>query len=110
MSAPETSHRALTGRVVIATHNAGKLAEMRELLAPYGIEAVSAGELGPRRPDETGKSFKANARIKADAAAKFRGSSLLPMTPVCASMRLAAIRNLLGALGGTRQGFPLRDE
>ncbi|PJR07039.1 non-canonical purine NTP pyrophosphatase, partial [Sinorhizobium meliloti] len=38
--------RILTGRVVIATHNAGKLVEMRELLAPFGIEAVSAGELG----------------------------------------------------------------
>jgi XTP/dITP diphosphohydrolase len=73
VSAPETSHRALTGRVVIATHNAGKLAEMRELLAPYGIEAVSAGELGLAEPDETGKSFKANARIKADAAAKVSG-------------------------------------
>ena len=39
-------HRRITGRLVIATHNPGKLAEMRELLAPYGIEAVSAGELG----------------------------------------------------------------
>ena len=44
----------ITGRLVIATHNPGKLAEMRELLAPYGIEAVSAGELGLGEPDETG--------------------------------------------------------
>ena len=36
-------HRQITGRLVIATHNPGKLAEMRELLAPYGVEAISAG-------------------------------------------------------------------
>lgn len=63
-------HRRITGKLVIATHNPGKLAEMRELLAPYGIEAISAGELGLAEPDETGDSFQANARIKADAAAK----------------------------------------
>jgi XTP/dITP diphosphohydrolase len=63
-------HRRLTGRLVIATHNAGKLAEMRELLAPHGIEAVSAGDLGLAEPDETGETFAANARIKAAAAAK----------------------------------------
>jgi len=55
---------------VIATHNSGKLAEMRELLAPYGIEAASAGDLGLAEPEETGGSFRANARIKAVAAAK----------------------------------------
>lgn len=63
-------HRRITGKLVIATHNPGKLAEMRELLAPYGIEAISAGELGLAEPDETGGSFQANARIKAEAAAK----------------------------------------
>jgi XTP/dITP diphosphohydrolase len=63
-------HRRITSRLVIATHNPGKLAEMRELLAPYGIEAVSAGELGLSEPDETGTSFVANARIKAIAAAR----------------------------------------
>ncbi|MEO6840014.1 MAG: RdgB/HAM1 family non-canonical purine NTP pyrophosphatase [Bradyrhizobium sp.] len=62
--------RRITGRLVIATHNPGKLAEMRELLAPYGIEAVSAGELGLGEPDETGTTFQANARIKAVAAAQ----------------------------------------
>jgi len=65
--------RHLTGPVVIATHNPGKLAEMRELLAPYGIEAQSAGELGLAEPRETGKNFAANARIKALAAAKATG-------------------------------------
>jgi XTP/dITP diphosphohydrolase len=63
-------HRRLTGRVVIATHNPGKLAEMRELMAPHGVEAVSAGDLGLAEPEETGDSFAANARIKAAAAAK----------------------------------------
>ncbi len=62
--------RRLTGRVVIATHNPGKLREMRELLSPHGIEAVSAGELDLPEPDETGDSFEANAIIKAEAAAK----------------------------------------
>ena len=66
MSAPR---RQLAGRIVIATHNPGKLREMRELLAPYGIDAVSAGELNLPEPEETGASFRDNARIKAQAAA-----------------------------------------
>jgi XTP/dITP diphosphohydrolase len=65
--------RALTGRVVIATHNAGKLREMRELLAPFGVEAVSAGELGLPVPAETGHMFAENAGIKAHAAAGATG-------------------------------------
>ena len=63
-------HRRITDKLVIATHNPGKLAEMRELLAPYGIEAVSAGELGLGEPDETGTDFRSNAAIKAIAAAQ----------------------------------------
>ncbi len=65
-----SDHRQITGRLVIATHNPGKLAEMRELLAPYGVEAVSAAELGLAEPIETGTTFQANARIKAVAAAQ----------------------------------------
>ena len=65
--------RKLTGPVVIATHNPGKLAEMRDLLAPYGITAQSAGELNLPEPQETGETFAANARIKAMAAAKATG-------------------------------------
>lgn len=65
--------RPLTGKVVIATHNAGKLREMQELLAPFGIEAVSAGELGLPSPAETGHMFAENAAIKAHAAAKATG-------------------------------------
>lgn len=62
--------RLLSGRVVIATHNPGKLREMQELLAPYGIELVSAAELNLPEPDETETTFAGNARIKAEAAAK----------------------------------------
>lgn len=65
--------RLLTGRVVIATHNAGKLREMRELLAPFGVEAVSAGELNLPEPDETGTMFAENAAIKARAATEATG-------------------------------------
>ena len=65
--------RRLTSPIVIATHNPGKLAEMRELLAPYRIEAQSAGELGLAEPEETGKTFAENARIKALAAANAAG-------------------------------------
>jgi len=67
------AHRPIGGRLVIATHNPGKLVEMRDLLGVYGIAAVSAGELGLPEPDETGTSFRANARIKAQAAAQAAG-------------------------------------
>jgi XTP/dITP diphosphohydrolase len=67
------AHRRIVGRLLIATHNPGKLAEMRELLAPFKIEAISAGEMGLPEPDETGTSFRANARIKAEAAAMASG-------------------------------------
>jgi len=69
----KAGHRPITGKLVIATHNPGKLAEMRELLAPYGIDAISAGELRLLEPDETGMTFADNARIKAEAAAKATG-------------------------------------
>jgi XTP/dITP diphosphohydrolase len=66
-------NRRIIGRLVIATHNPGKLAEMRHLLASYGIDAISAGELGLQEPDETGMTFRDNARIKAQAAASATG-------------------------------------
>jgi XTP/dITP diphosphohydrolase len=73
MTSNGTAHRRIAGRLVIATHNAGKLKEMRELLMAFGIEAVSAGELGLIEPAENGTSFKENARIKASAAAMASG-------------------------------------
>jgi XTP/dITP diphosphohydrolase len=56
--------------LVVASHNAGKVREIRELLAPFGIETVSAGDLGLPEPEETGATFQANAELKALAAAK----------------------------------------
>ena len=56
-------------RLVLATHNPGKLREMAALLAPYDIDLVSAGDLGLPEPEETAPDFAGNARIKAQAAA-----------------------------------------
>ncbi|GGD51428.1 RdgB/HAM1 family non-canonical purine NTP pyrophosphatase [Erythrobacter arachoides] len=66
--------RALgSGKLVIATHNAGKLREISALLAPHGVDCVSAGALGLPEPAETGRTFVANALIKARAAAEASG-------------------------------------
>ncbi len=61
------------GKLVIATHNAGKLKEIGALLAPYGIDCISAGALGLPEPAEIGTTFVANALIKARAAAEASG-------------------------------------
>lgn len=63
----------LTGRLVVASHNAGKVREIAALLRPLGIEAVSAGELGLPEPDETEITFAGNAALKARAAAQVSG-------------------------------------
>lgn len=60
-------------RLLVATHNKGKLDEIAELLKPYGIACVSAAELGLPEPEETEDTFVGNARIKAHAAAKATG-------------------------------------
>jgi len=60
-------------RLVIATHNPGKLREIGDLIRPFGIEAVSAGALGLPEPDETGDTFIANAALKSHAAADGAG-------------------------------------
>lgn len=66
--------RKLTGeRILIATHNKGKLEEFAALLKPHGVSAVSAGDLGLAEPPETGTAFVENARIKAEAAMKASG-------------------------------------
>lgn len=68
------SRRSLMGRkIVLASHNPGKLREIAELLAPYKIEVVSAGDLGLKEPAETGLTFIDNAVIKAEAAAVATG-------------------------------------
>ena len=68
-----TRHLPRGTRIVVATHNAGKLRELRELLAPFGLELVSAGELGLPEPPETGHMFAENAAIKAHNASKASG-------------------------------------
>lgn len=67
------TRRIGSGKLVIATHNAGKLKEISALLAPYGVECISAGALGLPEPEETGTTFVENALIKARAAAEGSG-------------------------------------
>jgi XTP/dITP diphosphohydrolase len=61
------------GKLVIASHNKGKVREIRELLGPYGVEPVSAAELDLPEPDETGTTFVDNADLKARSAADLSG-------------------------------------
>lgn len=65
--------RLAPGKLVLASHNAGKLREFSALLAPHGLELISAGTLGLPEPAETGTSFIENARIKALAATTATG-------------------------------------
>jgi len=60
-------------RLVVASHNPGKVWEINQLIAPYGLDAVSAGELGLSEPEETETTFEGNARLKAVAAAAGSG-------------------------------------
>jgi XTP/dITP diphosphohydrolase len=60
-------------KILIATHNKGKLEEFREILGPFGVEVTSAGELKLGEPEETENSFVGNARIKAQAAMQATG-------------------------------------
>jgi XTP/dITP diphosphohydrolase len=60
-------------KIVIATHNRGKLEEFRQIFAPFGVDAVSAGQLGLPEPAETESTFRGNARIKALSAMQVSG-------------------------------------
>ena len=66
---PEAARRFSGGKLVLATHNKGKLAEIVDLMRPFLVEVVGAGALGLPEPEETGTSFEANAALKAAAAA-----------------------------------------
>jgi XTP/dITP diphosphohydrolase len=61
------------GRLVVASHNPGKVAEIEALLAPFGVATVGAAALGLAEPEETGDTFEANAALKARAAAETSG-------------------------------------
>jgi len=92
-------------RLVIATHNPGKLAEFAELLAPHGVATVSAGELGLPEPAETAADFIGNARLKALAAAAASG------LPALADDSGFCVAALLGAPGvfSARWAGPAKD-
>lgn len=92
-------------RLVIASHNPGKVVEIEELLSPWSIDVVSAAELNLPEPEETGDSFVANAKLKADAAAL--GANL----PALADDSGIAVSALGGAPGiySARWGGPEKD-
>ena len=85
--------KKLEGRLLVATHNAGKLEEIRAMLAPHGIAVTSAGELGLPEPEETEDTFLGNALIKARAACAATG------LPVLADDSGIAVDGLGGAPG-----------
>lgn len=70
---PQAIRKLAPGKLVIASHNEGKVREIRELLLPYGMDVVSAGELDLPEPEETGTTFVANAELKALQAADLSG-------------------------------------
>ena len=92
-------------KLVIATHNEGKVRELAELFAPLGIECVSAGSLGLPEPDETGESFAANAKLKAEAAALASG---MPAVADDSGLEVAALDGAPG-IHAARWGGPGKD-
>ncbi len=74
----ESTHRKFDGgRLVVASHNTGKVREIGDLLRPFGVETVSAGELDLPEPEETGATFRENAELKAQAASYAAGEIAL---------------------------------
>ena len=71
------ARRLTTARLIVASHNAGKVREIAALLEPLGVEAVGAAALGLAEPEETGDTFVANAALKARAAATASGEPAL---------------------------------
>lgn len=92
-------------RLVVATHNPGKLREIEALLAPYGVGAVSAGALGLPEPEETETSFAGNARLKAETAAQAAG---LPALADDSGFSVAALGGAPGVLSARWAG-PSKD-
>ena len=99
------ARRVAGGRLVIASHNPGKVDEFAALFRPFKVQAVSAAELGLPEPDETGATFAANAEIKARAAALHSG------LPALADDSGLAVDALAGAPGvlSARWAGPDRD-
>jgi XTP/dITP diphosphohydrolase len=99
------ARRFASDRLVIATHNRGKLDEMAALLRPFGVAAVSAASLGLAEPEETGDSFEANAELKAHAAAN---ASRLPALADDSGLVVPALDGAPGIYSGRWAG-PERD-
>ena len=93
------------GRLVIASHNPGKVKEINDLLAPLGVEAVAGGDLGLAEPAETGATFADNAEIKARAAAATAG---LPALADDSGLEVAALGGAPG-IRSARWAGPGRD-
>ena len=89
--------------LLIATHNAGKLEEMRELLAPFGVSVVGAAEKNLPEPEETEDNFVGNARIKAHAAVKATG---LPALSDDSGIEVEALNNEPGVYTADRAETP----
>jgi XTP/dITP diphosphohydrolase len=98
-------------RLIIASHNEGKVREIADLLAPYGIDVVSAGRLGLPEPEETGETFAENAALKAAAAAR---ASRLPALADDSGLEVAALGGEPGIhsarWGGEARNFGLAME
>ncbi len=92
-------------KLVIATHNPGKAREIADLLAPFGVEVVTAGALDLPEPEETGTTFAANAAIKAAAAAKVSG---LPALADDSGLEVAALGGRPGVQSARLAG-PAKD-
>ncbi|MFY9656608.1 MAG: RdgB/HAM1 family non-canonical purine NTP pyrophosphatase [Methylocystis sp.] len=99
------SARKLEGRLVVASHNQGKLWELRQLLAPHGVETISVSELGLPEPEETEPTFAGNALIKARAAATASG---FPAFADDSGLCVAALDGAPGVYSA-RWGGPQRD-
>ena len=104
--------KLLPGKLVIASHNQGKVREMRVLLEPHGMELISAADLGLPEPEETGTTFAQNALLKAHAAVKV---SSLPALADDSGLCVAALGGAPGlytadwAERATYEGGPGRD-
>jgi XTP/dITP diphosphohydrolase len=99
------ARRFVLPRLVVATHNRGKAGEIRAMLAPFGVEIVSAGELGLPAPEETGTTFEENATIKALAATR---ASRLPVLADDSGLSVHALDDRPGVHTADWEG-PTRD-
>jgi len=96
---------AAGSRLVLASHNRGKLTEMADLMRPFGVEMVAAAALGLPEPDETAPDFFGNARLKAEAAAQASG---LPSLADDSGFCVAALGGAPGVLSARWAG-PAKD-